>query len=228
MPMTPAQLNGLLDHVHARLKHCDHSHRLTSEFLRAEELDATGVLPWLRNHGGYCDCEVLFNLEDLASSFLKTKPRRKPRKRQKREPRSLDLVQGWDLSSLPGPWRVANLYSPEEPLKLQMGKKGRCAVTVVNSDLPSGDQSAPKYWSNLWHTRTKCPKKLLIEVTHEVLRLPVGFQSTLAQTQNWIYVLCWIVPEEAGWHLEVQTEVTRFQGDLPLVERLISNLHLGN
>jgi hypothetical protein len=33
-------------------------------FLAERGLDAAAVIPWLRESGGYCDCEVLANVED--------------------------------------------------------------------------------------------------------------------------------------------------------------------
>lgn len=38
--------------------------RLTTAFLESKKLDVQRVVPWLREHGGYCDCEVLANVED--------------------------------------------------------------------------------------------------------------------------------------------------------------------
>src|SRR5947209_8681117 len=65
MPLTPEQLNRLLDYLDANLKSCDHTTKLTAIFLNEENLDRDKVLPRLAEHGGYCDCEVLANLEDL-------------------------------------------------------------------------------------------------------------------------------------------------------------------
>ena len=44
---------------------CDHSLTMTTEFLKdkgIENIDKVGV--WLNNNGGYCDCEVLMNVEE--------------------------------------------------------------------------------------------------------------------------------------------------------------------
>lgn len=43
---------------------CDHTHRHTVEFINASGLDEQQVIEWLRNHGGYCDCEVVMNVRD--------------------------------------------------------------------------------------------------------------------------------------------------------------------
>lgn len=64
-PMPPKDLRELFDHLDQEIgSGCDHTLRLTTEFLQKRGLDVDRVLPWLREHGGYCDCEVLANVED--------------------------------------------------------------------------------------------------------------------------------------------------------------------
>jgi hypothetical protein len=69
MPLSLDQLKALLDFLDAHADGCDHSLRETLSFLRAAGLDVEAVVPWLESHGGFCDCEVLANLEDVAREF---------------------------------------------------------------------------------------------------------------------------------------------------------------
>ncbi len=224
MPLSPEQLNTLLDYLDANLKSCDHTTKLTDIFLHVEKLNRNHVLPWLADRGGYCDCEVLYNLEDLAESFRKqlTPPKTQPK--TKRTARDLTTLTGWDFAGLPKPWRIANLYETNEPLKLQMGKKGGCTITVVESPLALGDQMSDDYWSALWYARTELPNKSPIQVTHTALELPDDLQSTLVQSSGWIPVYCWVVPNNQQWHVEIRTELNRQNGDLPEVAKLITHL----
>src|SRR6516225_8220645 len=137
MPLSPEQLHRLLDYLDAHLKACDHTTRLTAIFLHVEQLDKDTVLSWLGEHGGYCDCEVLANLTDLDDSLQAPAPvpRIVTRQKQNRTPRDLVTVTGWNFSNLPTPWRVANLYAPSEPLKLELGKKGGCSIKIIESPL---------------------------------------------------------------------------------------------
>jgi hypothetical protein len=41
---------------------CDHTHRLTREFLVSRQLPVETTIQWLCDKGGYCDCEVIFNV----------------------------------------------------------------------------------------------------------------------------------------------------------------------
>ena len=224
IPMTPEQLNSLLDYLDANIKSCDHSTKLTNIFLQAEKIDKNLVLPWLAEHGGYCDCEVLFNLEDLAVSFCESPIPKKPKQKKKRAPRDLTTKNGWDLTALPRPWRIANLYDHDEPLQIQMGKKDGCVITIVESTMPPGDRTSDDYWSQLWYARTDLPKNSPIQVSHGTLDLPSRLQSSLVQTSGWIPVYCWIVPNEQEWYLEARTELRRQQGDLSQIALLVRQM----
>lgn len=48
---------------------CNHSRRLTESWLRG--YDVQPVLVWLDSQGGYCDCEVLANAEEIADDATK-------------------------------------------------------------------------------------------------------------------------------------------------------------
>ncbi len=66
MPISLVDLGALFDHLDIKLgeEGCDHTFRMTEAFLRNRNLATEKVLPWLQEHGGYCDCEVLANVED--------------------------------------------------------------------------------------------------------------------------------------------------------------------
>jgi hypothetical protein len=229
MPLSPEQLHRLLDYVDANLQACNHTTKLTAIFLNVEQLEKDTVLSWLGEHGGYCDCEVLANLAELDHSFQAPSPvpRIATREKQNRTPRSLETVTGWRLANLPAPWRVANLYVPNESIRLGLGKKDGCTVTIVESPMSSGDQSSDEYWSSLWYARTEPPSRGTMQVTHGALALPEGLASTLVRTPSWIPVYCWVVPAAKSWHLEIRTELNRCAGDLPQISSLISCLARG-
>lgn len=65
MPLSKSQLSDLFDVLDERLEEsgCDHTLAVTRSFLAAHSLPAATVLPWLAEYGGYCDCEVLANVE---------------------------------------------------------------------------------------------------------------------------------------------------------------------
>jgi hypothetical protein len=59
-------MKELFSYVDSRLEvnECDHTLRFTLAFLALSKHDASPVLEWLEDAGGYCDCEVLNNAEE--------------------------------------------------------------------------------------------------------------------------------------------------------------------
>ena len=56
----------LIDYLDEHLDDgCDHSLTMTTEFLKDKGIEnIDNVTEWLHNNGGYCDCEVLMNVEE--------------------------------------------------------------------------------------------------------------------------------------------------------------------
>jgi Protein of unknown function (DUF2695) len=226
MPMSPMQLHELLTYLDADLKVCDHTTKLTRIFLTEKQLDQEAGLQWLRDHGGFCDCEVLANLDDLDRE-LQRPPQTNyfaPEPKKKSTPRDLRTATGWDLSKLPAPWRVGNLYKSEEPIQLQVGKKGGCLLQIVETPMPAGDQVTDEYWSNLWYARTDLPIRGPLHISHSSLELPSSLRSVIVASPNWLPVFGWIVPAMGDWYLEFKTESTRVEGDLTQIAALICAL----
>jgi hypothetical protein len=65
-PLNDDQLRELFDALDEQLSSgpCDHTLRLTRQFLDSAGASAETVIPWLVEHGGGCDCEVLANVEE--------------------------------------------------------------------------------------------------------------------------------------------------------------------
>jgi Protein of unknown function (DUF2695) len=61
-------LNDLLDHLDARLSEvgCDHTLRETRAWAAGRGFDAEAVAASVAEFGGYCDCEVLANVDPEA------------------------------------------------------------------------------------------------------------------------------------------------------------------
>ncbi len=66
MPLSKAILRELFDRVNAELedKGCDHTLTATRTFLVTHQLPEAPVVTWLQRYGGYCDCEVIANVEE--------------------------------------------------------------------------------------------------------------------------------------------------------------------
>jgi|SRR5579872_7612687 len=65
LPLPTGAMQGLFGMLREELplRGCDHSLRLTRAWLAAQELPEEAVVTWLRENGGYCDCEASSNAE---------------------------------------------------------------------------------------------------------------------------------------------------------------------
>jgi hypothetical protein len=65
LPLPIEELDALFDMLDEQLPRqgCDHSRRLTRAWLEAHAHDVATVFAWLDKHSGFCDCEVLANVE---------------------------------------------------------------------------------------------------------------------------------------------------------------------
>jgi Protein of unknown function (DUF2695) len=68
MRLTKEHLLALFNHLDN--VSCDHTLSHTKEFLVSIKADPEVVIPWLERHGGYCDCEVLANVESAYEGIL--------------------------------------------------------------------------------------------------------------------------------------------------------------
>ena len=67
LPLDKATFRELFDYLDEKLDEgCDHTMNKTVGFLKEKEIkNIDQVIEWLNDNGGYCDCEVLANVEEL-------------------------------------------------------------------------------------------------------------------------------------------------------------------
>jgi len=66
LPLPDDQLRALFDMLDGELptRGCDQTRGLTQGFLEQRGLPLEAVLSWLDDNGGFCDCEILANVEE--------------------------------------------------------------------------------------------------------------------------------------------------------------------
>ena len=68
LPMSRAQFEGLFDYLNLTLQKevCNDDYALALWYLELVGIkDSDEVIGWLLVNGGYCDCEILANVEEL-------------------------------------------------------------------------------------------------------------------------------------------------------------------
>ncbi len=72
LPVDACVLKRLFDYLDQRLSDapCDNTLKYVQEFIAKNCLDAMAIVSWLNRHGGFCDCEVLANVEDVVEDAV--------------------------------------------------------------------------------------------------------------------------------------------------------------
>jgi hypothetical protein len=79
LPLPLSELEAMFDMLDIELgtHRCDHTRRHTQAWLQSRGHDVDAVFAWLDTQGGYCDCEILANVEenvDDAKKASRTRP----------------------------------------------------------------------------------------------------------------------------------------------------------
>ena len=71
IPLPQADLRDLFNYLdREEAPPCDHTLGSTIEFLESRGHNPEAIIPWLEEHGGYCDCEVIYNVDDKFGEIL--------------------------------------------------------------------------------------------------------------------------------------------------------------
>ena len=66
LPVDQALFKRLFDYLDEKLHiGCNHTDMLTREFLGKNCDNTEEIIAWLSEHGGFCDCEVLWNVDQV-------------------------------------------------------------------------------------------------------------------------------------------------------------------
>ena len=66
IPLPKEDFKALFDYLDGPdIQPYDHTLKFTLKFLENPSIDPQRAVPWLRDQGGYCDCEVLANVEEI-------------------------------------------------------------------------------------------------------------------------------------------------------------------
>jgi hypothetical protein len=72
LPVPVPVLRALFSYVNSQLlsSECDTTLRHTLNFIRANGLPEEAVIGWLKHNHGYCDCETLWNSEEVVDGAV--------------------------------------------------------------------------------------------------------------------------------------------------------------
>ncbi|HLX63707.1 MAG TPA: DUF2695 domain-containing protein [Planctomycetota bacterium] len=73
LPLAAERLKALFDALDIELpkRGCDHTLRFVQEWCRRTDADFAPLCAWLNDNGGFCDCEVLANCEEVFAEAMR-------------------------------------------------------------------------------------------------------------------------------------------------------------
>lgn len=208
---------------------CNHTLGYTTLFLTENKVpDPEKVISWLTSHEGYCDCEVLYNIEEQFD-YLGHTSNEAPLKLNKLEENILEkkkkinaLPSEYDFpfSTVPAPWKLSQKEAHGKPeYLLQLGKGFNACIAMLKLDFPKEKLPEEGYFLSQWKVFTdiKSPKGLEQEI------LEAGaYQYIVVKSKEYTPVIVFVIPEEdKRGYLVVQTELSRYRNDLKEIERLL-------
>lgn len=72
LPTSQKDLQDLLNHISEIEEPCDNTLKDSVAFIRKRNMPEDETIAWLNEHGGYCDCEVTFNVLDKWEQMIGT------------------------------------------------------------------------------------------------------------------------------------------------------------
>lgn len=72
LPVPAPMMKALFDFINKKLasSECNHSLYHANEFIKVNRLPKDAVISWLEKAGGYCDCEAIYNAEELLEDAI--------------------------------------------------------------------------------------------------------------------------------------------------------------
>lgn len=226
LPMDEIFFPKLFDYVSEQLENrpCLHDLSITSEFCKLNNIEEEKLFGWLKENGGYCDCEI-FNAEDLFEYLEPALPiMTKKNGIQKKKITSLQS-QGIAVNKIPSPWILFETTENEEKnFHFQLGQKPICTVTVAFnfcSEHFLSDEYCVKQWIET--TQLKYNLENIVVERFDIK----NFNCTLVKVQAWTPVLIWCNNKQAdNLVLVMRTELARHKADLKELNNLLNSIEI--
>ena len=227
LPADESIFPQLFDYLDFQLerKGCNHTTILSQTFLDNKGLQNTDdIINWFAENGGYCDCEVLANVEGLFEYLLP--PIEKPLKSKEIKKQTLNRLKtefGFSIEKIPSPWILTETVSNKKKnYSFQLGKNKTCTVDLKRKS-PLSQLENDQYWTDLWIQETKLVRNI-DGLTVE--REDAGqYTIVLVKSKNWIPVKIWTIDKNTKeWFLKMNTESKRYKGDLKEFKKRVKTM----
>ena len=226
LPMKEVDFFPLFDFLDSELQKngCQHDFSLLESYCKEKGLDFSVLAEWLKEQGGFCDCEILANVEEQFEYLTKPTPKIQPKATQTVQRQKLDTLTtdfGFSIKRVPVPWiLVATSQGDKTTYQFQIGKKSDFPVTL-ESDFPVDELSNDKFLHNYWSTKTELDRELEFAIGRHSIQ---GFEIVQVRTKRWAPIFLFAYKQGTKWCLVLRTETARVRNDVKELERLLKEV----
>lgn len=224
LPMEKQIFENLFGYLNKQLvkNGCDHTNKMTKDYLENEvQKNTKNILEWFAENGGYCDCEILANVEEKFDFFEKPKEKNSsvPIKRRKLDTLSTEF--GFYIARIPAPWILTEISLDNIiTYQFQIGKKSDFYV-ILEKDFPIDELSQDYFLEDYWKTKTELNRNLEFVISRQNIQ---KFETITIQTKKWTPIFIFAHKPGMKWCLIMKTETIRLQNDVKELEKLLKEL----
>lgn len=231
LPMKGSDFLLLFDFLDKELDEtdCDGGLSLLNKYCKQQNVNFDMLKNWFRQYGGFCDCEILGNVEEKFYYLTKHKvtiiqdnKKRKAEERTKLNSLSTDF--GFSIHKVPSPWSLISILKNNVlHYQFQLGKKSNF-VLVLEKNFDIEQLAEEKFLFNYWKT-TKMNLDFVLDSDLINDKQSFGsFTINIVSSKKWTPALIFIYKKELNWCLIMNTESARLRNDMKEIERLLTGV----
>lgn len=162
LPMKGVDFLPLFDFLEEELDEvdCDGGLSLLDKYCKKQNLDFDTLKNWFNQYGGFCDCEILANIEEKFYYLNKPKSPIIQNNNQKKKTEvqtklnSLTIDFGFSINKVPSPWILfSRLKGNVLHYRFQLGKKS-AFILQLGQDFDIEELTKDNFLYNYWKTKT--------------------------------------------------------------------------
>lgn len=196
------------------------------------------ALKWLKNNGGYCDCEVLANIQYIADSlnndsetstpFLENlKKELKEKKKPNIQSLNKDFSTSFGLTiKVQKPWKIKEYTEEENSLfKFSFGKGDDFEIILFENDV-SAKLNDEEYWINQYEELSEMDNDEDFSIAQILTEVNAKNYNYLEVKQEpWTLVYIWLISVDYPFYLRIKTNIQRRVNDVKEVQKLFNSFN---
>ncbi|NDV94296.1 DUF2695 domain-containing protein [Dysgonomonas sp. 521] len=227
LPMKETDFLPLFDFLDNELTQteCAGNLSLLEKYCAKEKLDFISLKEWFRKYGGYCDCEILGNVEEQFYYLEKPEISKiQPKKSQAEQRIKLNELTtdfGFSIKKVPSPWILTAISRDNVTnYQFQIGKKSYFSATLER-DFVIEKLAEDKFLHDYWTNRTELDYELEFVIDRQHFN---DFEIIQIRTRRWAPSFVFVYKQGLKWCLIMKTETARVKNDIKELERLLKEI----